>query len=114
MVKVVKGEQKQALYFSRAPIPYPRDAFAEGTTRMPDGEYFRHIGLYAYRAHALKAIPDLQISPLENLEMLEQLRPLSSGMNILVDEAWVVPAHGVDTESDLQRVRLLMGASGNK
>ncbi|EGQ8390575.1 3-deoxy-manno-octulosonate cytidylyltransferase [Vibrio cholerae] len=105
VVKVAVGENKRALYFSRAPIPYPRDEFAKDKSVMPDGNYFRHIGLYGYRVGSLKAISALAESPLECLEKLEQLRPLSNGIEILIDVSEVMPPHGVDTLADLEALR---------
>ncbi len=104
VVKVVRGENNKALYFSRAPIPYPRDSFSKTKHTMPEGDYFRHLGLYAYRVSALKKIPTLPESSLENLEKLEQLRPLAAGFNIVVEEACLVPQAGVDTQEDLDKV----------
>lgn len=105
IVKVVAGEFKQALYFSRAPIPYPRDAFAVDKSVMPAGNYYRHLGMYAYRVKALKTIPTLPPTTLEQLEKLEQLRPLANGMRILLGIVEQAPEHGVDTLSDLNRVQ---------
>lgn len=104
VVKVVHGANNNALYFSRAPIPYPRDAFSHDKTSMPAGDYFRHLGLYAYRVAALKAIPQLPSSALEHLEKLEQLRPLAAGYNIAIDVACQIPQAGVDTQADLDKV----------
>lgn len=104
IVKAVAGEHSQALYFSRAPIPYPRDHFANTKTTMPSGNYYRHLGMYAYRVSALKAIPALPPTELEQLEKLEQLRPLANGINILLGVVDKAPGHGVDTPEDLLRV----------
>ncbi len=108
VVKVVLDAQGYALYFSRAPIPYPRDAFAAGATALPaDFPAYRHIGIYAYRAGFLAAYAGLTPSPVEVFESLEQLRALAHGYRIAV---WVtgraVPA-GVDTPEDLERARRL-------
>lgn len=108
VVKVAKGENNKALYFSRAPIPFPRDEYQLDMTTLPSGDYFRHIGLYAYRVATLKAITELPEHPLEALEKLEQLRPLAHGIEIVVDQACVVPEHGIDTFEDLERVRAVM------
>ncbi|OEF58593.1 3-deoxy-manno-octulosonate cytidylyltransferase [Enterovibrio norvegicus] len=105
VVKVAAGENNRALYFSRAPIPYPRDEFAHDKSVMPNGRYYRHIGLYGYRVGALKAISALEESPLESLEKLEQLRPLANGIEILVDVSEVMPPHGVDTIEDLEALK---------
>ena len=104
VVKVVHGASNNALYFSRAPIPYPRDAFSQDKSVMPKGDYFRHLGLYAYRVSALKAIPHLPSSALEDLEKLEQLRPLAAGFNIAIGVACQTPQAGVDTQEDLDKV----------
>ena len=104
IVKVVLDNAGYALYFSRAPIPYRRDkSFAADL--LPS---LRHIGLYAYRAGFLKRYQQLQPSPLENVEMLEQLRVLWHGLKIFVAVASEMPGHGVDTESDLQRVEKIL------
>lgn len=105
IVKAVAGEFKQALYFSRAPIPYPRDAFAVDQSVMPEGNYYRHLGMYAYRVKALKTIPTLPPTTLEQLEKLEQLRPLANGMHILLGIVDQAPVHGVDSFADLERIR---------
>lgn len=105
VVKVAKGENNKALYFSRAPIPFPRDEFQSDMTTLPSGDYFRHIGLYSYRVATLKAITELPEHPLEALEKLEQLRPLAHGIGIVVDKACEEPEHGIDTPEDLERVR---------
>ena len=103
VVKVVTDAQGYALYFSRAPIPYPRDPAADGAV---DG--LRHIGLYAYRAGFLAGFGDLPVSPLELTEKLEQLRVLWHGMKIHVGRAAQRPGPGVDTLEDLERVEQLM------
>ncbi len=105
IVKVVADEAGYAQYFSRAPIPWPRDAFAaqEG---MPQAlGALRHIGLYAYRAGFLRTYALLAASPLERFEMLEQLRVLWHGHRISLGITAVIPAAGVDTPEDLERVR---------
>lgn len=104
-VKVVCDQRQRAVYFSRAPIPYARDAFAQSRNVLPEPNvYLRHIGLYAYRAATLRRLQSLPASPLEQLESLEQLRALENGLPIRVD-IWneALPA-GVDTEADLRRV----------
>lgn len=108
VVKVVKGKKKRALYFSRSPIPFPRDEFKPEMHVMPKGKFYRHIGLYAYRVSTLKAITALSEHPLEALEKLEQLRPLAHGINIVIDHALAEPEHGIDTPEDLERVRLVL------
>lgn len=110
VVKVAQGEECKALYFSRAPIPFPRDEFTHEMSALPEGDYFRHIGLYAYRVETLKEITRLPEHPLEALEKLEQLRPLANGIEIVVEEANTAPEHGIDTIEDLERVRQVLSA----
>ena len=107
VVKVVCDAQGYALYFSRAPIPWPRDAFAAGARMTPDLPVLRHIGLYAYRAGFLKTYAQLAPSLLERCEMLEQLRVLWHGYRISVGVTASATAPGVDTPEDLERVRAL-------
>lgn len=107
VVKVVTDEQGYALYFSRAPIPWPRDAFAAGQSLPPDVQVLRHIGLYAYRASFLGTFVSLAPAPLERFEMLEQLRALWHGYRIAVTVTPDSPGAGVDTPEDLERVRAL-------
>jgi 3-deoxy-manno-octulosonate cytidylyltransferase (CMP-KDO synthetase) len=110
VVKVVLDAAGHALYFSRAPIPWPRDARAAGETRLPADAPLRHIGLYAYRAGFLRRFPSLAASPLERIEALEQLRVLWHGERIAVHVADSRPGPGVDTPEDLARVRALFNA----
>jgi 3-deoxy-manno-octulosonate cytidylyltransferase (CMP-KDO synthetase) len=106
VVKVVTDLQGRALYFSRAAIPFTRDRAAAHARSPTDfGAAMRHIGLYAYRAGALRRLVRLAPSQLETRERLEQLRALQNGMAIAVAQAAVVPEPGVDTEADLQRAR---------
>ncbi|MFA5488573.1 MAG: 3-deoxy-manno-octulosonate cytidylyltransferase [Candidimonas sp.] len=106
VVKVVCTHLGRALYFSRAPIPWARDALADGRQRVADGlPALRHIGLYAYRAAFLRAYPSLPPGPLERYESLEQLRAMENGHVIAVERCPAVPAPGVDTPADLRRVR---------
>ncbi len=112
VVKVVGDEAGYALYFSRAPIPWPRDAFAAGQPMPRDLGALRHIGLYAYRAGFLRTYARLAPSPLERHEMLEQLRVLWHGHRISLGLAASAPAAGVDTPEDLERVRARMAADG--
>ena len=105
-VKVVLDQRRNALYFSRAPIAWPRDAFAETQAVLPEGfAPLRHIGLYAYRVGFLHQYVGLPPSPLESIESLEQLRVLWHGGKIAVTVCDNAPATGVDTAEDLQRVR---------
>jgi len=106
VVKVVTDLQGRALYFSRAAIPFTRDAGAADARNSSDfGAAMRHIGLYAYRVCALRRLVRLPPSQLEAREKLEQLRALQNGMSIAVAQAAVVPEPGVDTEADLRRAR---------
>lgn len=107
IVKVVRDYQGYALYFSRAMIPFQRDAESEQSQAV-QGFALRHIGIYAYRAAFLKQFSRLPICPIEQLEKLEQLRALWNGQRIHVDIANDVPAHGVDTLEDLQAVEKLL------
>ncbi len=107
VVKVVADEAGYALYFSRAPIPWPRDAFAAQQAMPHELGALRHIGLYAYRAGFLRTYAGLASSPLERFEMLEQLRVLWHGYRISLGMTPTAPAPGVDTPEDLERVRAL-------
>ncbi|MBU1224514.1 MAG: 3-deoxy-manno-octulosonate cytidylyltransferase [Gammaproteobacteria bacterium] len=107
VVKVVSDEAGYALYFSRAPIPWPRDAFAAQQAMPHELGALRHIGLYAYRAGFLRTYASLASSPLERYEMLEQLRVLWHGHRISLGITPLAPAPGVDTPEDLERVRAL-------
>jgi 3-deoxy-manno-octulosonate cytidylyltransferase (CMP-KDO synthetase) len=128
VVKVVADEAGYALYFSRAPVPWPRDAFAaydpawalahSGSESFRDRQpmphefgALRHIGLYAYRAGFLRTYAGLASSPLERHEMLEQLRVLWHGYRISLGITPMAPAPGVDTPEDLARVRSLFAAA---
>lgn len=105
-VKVVLNAAGNALYFSRAPIPYPRDAMAAAPDALPAGfSPLRHIGIYAYRAGFLQQYAGLAVSPHETDESLEQLRVLWHGHPIAVEITETAPAAGVDTAEDLARVR---------
>jgi 3-deoxy-manno-octulosonate cytidylyltransferase (CMP-KDO synthetase) len=111
VVKVVTDEAGYALYFSRAPIPWPRDAFAAQLPMPHELGALRHIGLYAYRAGFLRTYAGLASSPLERHEMLEQLRVLWHGHRISLGITPTAPAPGVDTPEDLERVRALFTAA---
>ncbi|WP_024460309.1 3-deoxy-manno-octulosonate cytidylyltransferase [Marinimicrobium sp. LS-A18] len=111
IVKVVMDAHGRALYFSRAPIPYPRDAFAgEGRALPEDFVARRHIGIYAYRVGLLHRFVTWDQAPLERFESLEQLRVMWQGESIHVAEACRPVPGGVDTELDLDRVRRLLGS----
>jgi len=100
LVKVVVADDGRAMYFSRAPIPYLRDQADRGKL----GEsVFQHIGVYAYSREALQKWVSLPQHPLEQIERLEQLRPLAAGMAIGVAVTNEAPASGIDTEEDLER-----------
>ena len=106
IVKVVLDKHGRALYFSRATIPWHRDAFAQARESLPPGYApLRHIGLYAYRNAFLQAYPKLEPAPLETIEALEQLRVLWHGVPIAVHVTQDAPPGGVDTPEDLARVR---------
>jgi 3-deoxy-manno-octulosonate cytidylyltransferase (CMP-KDO synthetase) len=108
VVKVVLDAGGRALYFSRAPIPWWRDARAAGTDPLPPTlAPLRHMGLYAYQAGFLRRFPELAVSPLETVEALEQLRVLWHGHRIAVHISDTRPGPGVDTPEDLVRVRAL-------
>lgn len=106
VVKVVLDKAGRALYFSRATIPWHRDAFAASKEALPAGYApLRHVGLYAYSNAFLQAYPALESSPLETIEALEQLRVLWHGYPIAVHITDSAPPAGVDTPDDLERVR---------
>jgi 3-deoxy-manno-octulosonate cytidylyltransferase (CMP-KDO synthetase) len=108
VVKVVLDQRGYAMYFSRATIPWARDAFAGGQKAVPAGlPLYRHYGLYAYRVAFLRRYPSLAASPIEGFEALEQLRALWHGFRIVVRIARGAPAPGIDTPEDLERVRRL-------
>ena len=102
IVKVVIGARGNALYFSRAPIPYPRDEIYKDNIQA-----YRHIGIYAYRVGFLKRYAQLTSTELEKIESLEQLRVLHHGYKIGVTITKNAPASGVDTQEDLDYVRRL-------
>lgn len=108
IVKVVVDRDGFALYFSRAPIPWPRDISADELPgQLPRLPFFKHIGLYVYRREWLLQYPLLPKTPLEQLENLEQLRALEHGVRLAV-EITDSACHGVDTPADLDRVSALM------
>lgn len=103
-VKLVTAASGDALYFSRAPIPWPRDAFARDRTALPPGgTWLRHIGIYAYRAGFLQTFAAMAAGRLEMLESLEQLRVLEAGHRIAVALTPEPFPPGVDTAADLER-----------
>jgi 3-deoxy-manno-octulosonate cytidylyltransferase (CMP-KDO synthetase) len=117
VVKVVVDAAGRAMYFSRAPIPFARDALAGFPRTLPDalpaalaGAVLRHVGLYAYRVSFLRAYRALSPSPVESIEALEQLRALWHGHRIAVLATAEAPPAGVDTPADLERVRRAFAA----
>jgi 3-deoxy-manno-octulosonate cytidylyltransferase (CMP-KDO synthetase) len=108
VVKVALDAEGRALYFSRAPIPFWRDASPSDQLCSPPP--LRHIGLYAYRAEFLRRFPALSPAPLERIEALEQLRVLWHGHRIAVHVTPLDPGPGVDTPDDLERVRALFAS----
>ncbi len=113
VVKVVVDSRGFALYFSRAPIPCPRDLPVDAALSAHTPAAYRHIGLYVYRRDFLLRFPHLPATPLEALEKLEQLRALEHGYRIRV-AATTLTSHGVDTPADLERVRLLAASLAGK
>lgn len=106
VVKAVARRDGRALYFSRAPIPWSRDALAEGQKVLAPGLVaLHHIGMYAYRAGFLRIFPSLAPGTLEQIESLEQLRALEHGFHIALKTIPNHPGSGVDTLEDLLRVR---------
>jgi 3-deoxy-manno-octulosonate cytidylyltransferase (CMP-KDO synthetase) len=100
IVKVVMDVNGNALYFSRSPIPYPRDE-----AHKQNISAYRHIGIYAYRVGFLKQYANLSVTELEKVESLEQLRVLYHGFKIAISVTENAPASGVDTQTDLDYVR---------
>ncbi|WP_350545483.1 3-deoxy-manno-octulosonate cytidylyltransferase [Pseudoalteromonas sp. 5-MNA-CIBAN-0065] len=103
-VKVVSDINKNALYFSRASIPFDRSAMMGEQSTLDLTPFQRHVGIYAYRAGFIKQYIELSVSPLEQLESLEQLRVLYHGYNIKIEQAHITPQAGVDTPEDLAKV----------
>ncbi|BCA79541.1 3-deoxy-manno-octulosonate cytidylyltransferase [Desulfuromonas sp. AOP6] len=110
VVKVVTDHNDFALYFSRSPIPYPRDFYAEIDANPTKVGAFKHVGLYVYRRDFLISYPHLPATHLERTENLEQLRALEHGYRIKVVSTDLI-SHGVDTPEDLDRVRGLLTTS---
>ena len=110
VVKVVCKANGDAMYFSRAPIPFARDQFAQSRDMLPAGlPAYRHIGLYAYRASFLRAYAKLAPSPVEGFEALEQLRAMWHGYRISVVVSNHLPMPGVDTPEDAARMQEWFG-----
>ena len=109
LVKVVRNADNRAMCCSRAPIPYARDLFTGPPDELPEsGSWWRHIGVYGYRAWALRRFVELPRSSLEAIEKLEQLRLLENGIQMRVEEACQHVPGGVDTEQDLAHIRALL------
>jgi 3-deoxy-manno-octulosonate cytidylyltransferase (CMP-KDO synthetase) len=109
VVKVVLDNDGLALYFSRAPVPWARDAFAQGIRALPPKlPVLRHLGIYAYRCSFLRAYSRLRPVAIEQAEALEQLRALAHGYRISVAITAAAPHPGVDTPADLQRIRRMI------
>jgi 3-deoxy-manno-octulosonate cytidylyltransferase (CMP-KDO synthetase) len=112
VVKVVTRADGRALYFSRAPIPWNRDGAVAGLASQQDWQGSRrHIGIYAYRIGALRRLAASGPTPLEQIERLEQLRALQSGLAIAVAEAIEAPGPGVDNAADLAKVERLFATA---
>lgn len=110
IVKVAMDERGYALYFSRAPIPWPRDPEDSEDAELAPDSAWRHLGIYAYRAGFLARFSAWEPAPLEQLEALEQLRALYHGEAIHVAPACEPVPGGIDTAEDLERLRALLGA----
>jgi 3-deoxy-manno-octulosonate cytidylyltransferase (CMP-KDO synthetase) len=108
-VKALRGLDGRALYFSRAPVPWPRDGVTAGRPSRFAGAW-RHIGIYAYRVRSLLQFASWPPTPLEKTESLEQLRALEHGMRIHLVTLSEAPPAGVDTPEDLERVRACLAA----
>jgi 3-deoxy-manno-octulosonate cytidylyltransferase (CMP-KDO synthetase) len=114
-VKLVRSQANQALYFSRGPVPWARDAFAIERHALPAGTPFlRHIGIYAYRAGFLRRFAALPPTLLERAEALEQLRALEHGYAIAVRLTPEAFPPGIDTEADLARAEAWLAGQGGK
>ena len=112
IVKLVRDDRMRAIYFSRAPIPWPRDDFAKDRGCLPEGFLpLRHIGIYAYRVSFLHRFVGWPLGVLEARECLEQLRALEHGVGIHAAQACAAIPGGVDTAADLARVNALLAAA---
>lgn len=109
-VKVVSDAHERALYFSRAPIPWHRDDFADPNHAIDSNTWLRHIGIYAYRAGFLRRVAALPPGRLERIESLEQLRVLEAGYRIAVTVTPTAFPPGVDTPEDLERAERFLRA----
>lgn len=111
VVKLVRNAQSDALYFSRAPIPWHRDGFARSRDSLPPAQWLRHIGIYGYRAGFLQTFAAMPPGNLEQIESLEQLRVLEAGYRIAVALSPAPFPPGIDTPEDLQRAEAQMRAA---
>ena len=112
-VKLVRAASGDAMYFSRAPLPWPRDAFARDRQVLPGGgHWLRHIGIYAYRAGFLRDFARMPAGTLEQVESLEQLRVLEAGHRIAVALTPEPFPAGVDTPEDLARAEARLAGAG--
>ncbi|MEG1680711.1 MAG: 3-deoxy-manno-octulosonate cytidylyltransferase, partial [Stenotrophomonas sp.] len=111
VVKLVRTAQGDALYFSRAPIPWHRDGFAASRDVLPAGQWLRHIGIYGYRAGFLQQFAAMPAGNLEQIESLEQLRVLEAGFRIAVALSPAAFPPGIDTPEDLHRAEARMRAA---
>lgn len=111
VVKVVLDGTGLAMYFSRAPIAWWRDGFAQGVKALPQPAPLRHVGIYAYRVGFLRLFPKLAQAPIEVTEALEQLRAMWHGHRIAVHVSSHSPGIGVDTAQDLEQVRALFSVA---
>ncbi|SOD51053.1 3-deoxy-manno-octulosonate cytidylyltransferase (CMP-KDO synthetase) [Pseudoxanthomonas wuyuanensis] len=110
-VKLVRAASGDALYFSRAPIPWHREGFAQNRQALPPGQWLRHIGIYAYRTGFLQRFAALPPGRLEQAESLEQLRALEAGFRIAVALTPEPFPPGVDTPEDLARAEARLGGA---
>jgi len=110
IVKVVRTALGEALYFSRATVPFDRDGFKDGINHVPESAR-RHLGLYAYRVALLQDYVTWPVGDLEKIESLEQLRIMEQGHRIAIADALVSMPGGVDTPEDLARMRALGAAA---
>jgi 3-deoxy-manno-octulosonate cytidylyltransferase (CMP-KDO synthetase) len=110
IVKVIRSQTGEALYFSRASVPFDRDGFRDGVRYVPETAR-RHLGLYAYRVALLQDYVTWPLGVLEQIENLEQLRVLEQGRRIAIADARVSLPAGVDTPEDLLRLRALGAAA---
>jgi 3-deoxy-manno-octulosonate cytidylyltransferase (CMP-KDO synthetase) len=114
VVKTLMDKKGVSLYYSRAPVPWYRGRF-DGSQELTEDElraYFRHVGIYGYRAGLIRQFVKWPMSSMEKLESLEQLRAMENGEIILCQVAEVEPPHGVDTPADLEKIRAYMANNG--